>query len=460
MWLAPTPRVSPLSAVSASAPERADPPPFFADQRVSIGIFCAALIIRLAYCSWAMPLYDSDRGGVDFFWSSDGYVILAENLASDGRLAFGSNQPLTVFRTPVYPALLAAAQLLTGNVAVAVLLVNCAASSLTCVLVFGLARRLWPGLSPGFAAAPVVFPLSIHFCARSFDNTLITLMTTVFVVSAIRVIRSPQPRAAAGAGLALAVATLTKPVMLPFLLGFPLIVAILRRPALRAAIFSSAVAIAAISPWTLRNYRVTGEFIPVSTGSAWNIIAGTFVAENGPDSEVALQEASLQTRLEYARHYGRPMEPSLVRPLHFFDFPPQAERQFRPLVSGSMLTEPWRWVRKVVVNCARFWYFSSSEYNNWTSALINLPVLLFALLGLRGVERDRPLEVRWLLLFGLAYMLLYAAVMVHSTRYALPVLMLLTVPALVGVLGVGQRIAAIAGYRRRSSKAAPLPGGA
>lgn len=412
------------------------PGPALTPLRASLRLFVAAVAIRLAYCLAVVPLTPADPGAFDYFYSSDGYCILARTWYHDGKFAFHPEASPTLFRTPGYVIPLVAAYALLGNMALAATAVNCIASGLTCVLIHRALAPIAPREARWSAWALALFPLSIHYCARSFDNTFITLTTTLFVVAAWRMFILGRLLQGAYAGAALGFAILTKPVALPFVLVLPAFAAVARRRALPAALLATVVALLVVSPWTLRNYRVSGEFIPLGTGSAFNLLAGTYLADTPGDSREAWQHTLRRIAQCYEHCFRRPLDAASLRFGYFYDFTPAAEREFATLVKHSLAAEPWIWVKKPFINLARFWYYSSGDHKAAASLAFNLPMLALAIVAGRRLfrhrEPDAKLLVRWLATFAACYILIYALINVHSTRYSLPVLVWLVGLAPVG----------------------------
>lgn len=86
-------------------------------------------------------------------------------------------------------------------------------------------------------------------------------------------------RWSAAAGVALGLAALTKAVLLPFV-GLAVLFLLGRSFPRRTAVARSAALILGaalvLTPWTYHNYRVTGTFVPVSTGGGFNFWQGNW----------------------------------------------------------------------------------------------------------------------------------------------------------------------------------------
>jgi hypothetical protein len=82
-------------------------------------------------------------------------------------------------------------------------------------------------------------------------------------------------------------------------------------------------------------------------------------------------------------------------------------------------------LRKLVINCARFWYFSSSPAKSLLNGIVNASILALAFGSWWRLRKTDRASAELLALFIVAIMLLYAGVIVHSSRFSLPIVMAL-----------------------------------
>ena len=391
-------------------------------------IFACALLARLVFCLVAIPLLDLPVGPNrdDFFTSSDGYIDLAVNLVDHGTFGFAADGPPTTYRAPVFPAVLALGYGVVGDPKTAVLLSNCVASALTCVVVYLIAVRFFQSRATFRLLAPVTFfPLSIYYCASGFSDTFVTLSVTLYVYAVLVLFRAPTIGKGMLSGGAFALAALTKAVVLPLpvvLCGYALL---RRRVALRAATISMAVGFTLTSIWTVRNYVVTGHVIPVSGGLGFNMLVGTFTIDSGRDCDSSIKYGRAAALDHIRKTEGVNVSHDDLHTARHLDLSPEMDRLFRSSALGLFADRPFLLVRKVGINAVRFWYFSSSPLKSVINGTINLVVLLLAVLGLPRMMKSSRLEVELLLLIVVSFVGLYSLVIVHSSRFSLPVVLLL-----------------------------------
>lgn len=215
-----------------------------------------------------------------YTYDSDGYDRRAQNLLRYGMLASEAQPPLTpdLDRTPVYPAVLAAAFAVFGHVPAAAILLQIVLGSLTGVFAFLLAREFQftpvVGLIAGLIVA--VDPVSLMTANRLLTETLFTMLLVAGTWTVVRFWNTPGLAWLLLASILFALTALTRPIsqVLPFALVPLFLLASrhgqLRRPLLYGLMFV-VLSTALTYSWAYRNYRMTGVFT-LSTISDTNLI--------------------------------------------------------------------------------------------------------------------------------------------------------------------------------------------
>ncbi|HZW30476.1 MAG TPA: glycosyltransferase family 39 protein [Isosphaeraceae bacterium] len=127
------------------------------------------------------------------------------------------------------------------------------------------------------AAGFAVWPFSLFYSAELLSEPLGTFWLLAYVAAALEFAARPGAVRAVVAGLLLGLALLTRGnvvLLMPLTLVWA-VVQFRRRPrALAWALAIPMVALATVAPWTIRNYRVFGAFVPLSTG-AGDVLLGS-----------------------------------------------------------------------------------------------------------------------------------------------------------------------------------------
>ncbi|MFQ5428668.1 MAG: ArnT family glycosyltransferase [Phycisphaerae bacterium] len=407
-----------------------------------LAVGATALAVRLLFCFVAVPGLGLATGPSrpDFYSSTDGYWAIGVNLVEHRTFAFTPAARATTYRAPVYPAALAAGYWLVHDAGAAVLLVNCVASALTCMAVYGIAVLLIGSRATYATMLPVTFfPLSIYYCASSFSDTVVALTIALYVYALLLLVRAPTIGRGVMSGVAFAVAALTKAVVLPLPLlvcGFALF---RRRAALRPSAVSMLVGITLVGLWTIRNYAVSGRFVPVTGGTGYNMLVGNFMIDAGSDCDSSLAYGRAEARRLVRRSAGSPITTEIIRPHGFLDVPPEIDQLYGRSALRMFVADPGLAVRKLAINAVRFWYFSSSPAKSLANGLVNFAVLLLAALAFPRIARIRRTEVELLLLVLTAIVGAYAIIIVHSSRFCLPVVLPLLPIAAIGAAELRQK---------------------
>lgn len=229
-------------------------------------LFVVAFLIRLAIVVW---LRDLNVGPTTPSTNDDyEFNVFAQNLAAGRGYVTDQGQPSS-FRAPGFSFFLAGLYAVAGvNYALAFVAL-CALGAASCVLAYLLAREFfaerWARVAGVLSA---VYLAHAYFATLLLSESLFVPLLTLGVWLTVRFLKGAPLWNLALAGAVMGLATLTRPFALVLLPMFAALVLISRRP-LATRLANVAVwtmcFIAVIVPWTVRNYRVHGEFVLVAT---------------------------------------------------------------------------------------------------------------------------------------------------------------------------------------------------
>jgi hypothetical protein len=196
-----------------------------------------------------------------------------------------------------------------------------------------------------------------------------------------------------------------------------------RKQRLAPALALLAALAVAMAPWTIRNDRVTGHFIPTTLWVGASLYDGISPQATG-DSDMRF--------VEQQGFYAR-------RDVQDFEY--QADRHYRQAALEFARERPWRVLALAAVKLSRFFnpFPNAGQFGHWTIAWgVGLFESTVLLLAVAGFWQLRATSWRWLLAAGpVLYFALVHAVFVGSIRYRLPAEYPLLVLSAVGL----QRIA-------------------
>jgi 4-amino-4-deoxy-L-arabinose transferase-like glycosyltransferase len=375
---------------------------------------------------------------VFLLFRQQGLVANAGDPYDYGKIAHGFVEhgfdKLTRRAAMLYPHLLAVIYTLGGGDFV-VQILQCLLHVGTCVLVFVMGRHIYntrTGLIAGLITA--IHPMLLRYVADLHTETMLTFFCTLMVWRAVRFYDRPTVANGILLGAVGMIATLTKGVMLPFLVvyGVVWLVRAWRRPQgtpnpLGAVIAMFITMAVLLAPWTYRNYRVSGGKIVLIT----------------PGTPDAFLRGYIFTRLEFA---------TLQRP-PYTDAENESNALFRRIareagttweldevaddvnngrvMKRTIVEHPLDTVRKVVVGLFTFWYEMTSLRTSLIPAILALTSWILAFVGLKRARIEG--QPSWLLLLPIVVLNVFVAILVPLGRYSAPILPILSILAAFGV---------------------------
>jgi 4-amino-4-deoxy-L-arabinose transferase-like glycosyltransferase len=259
--------------------------------------------------------------------------------------------------------------------------------------VYRIGSTLWDGKVGAIAGmASAVHPFLIWYSSRIWVEVWGTLLFTAIIASLALLHERPSRYAAALLGLSLGAACLTKGTFLPLVVAVPVSVLGLRpRIEPRLALLAAVISLVVIAPWTIRNWRVTGTFIPVHGHMGFNIHIGDSLIAHFSESPYAITPLWERATAEAAALTG----PELAG--HFDGW--RAELAASDvLLKNSMqryLADPLFLPRKIVIHAATFWAWSDTKPKTIAIAALQAPLLIVFLLAMsRLIKQQQYRDLR------------------------------------------------------------------
>ncbi len=392
-------------------------------------ILVAALVVRLAAGVWWQERLPAGKKFA--FGDSDGYWELATMIARGQPYEYGPDH-LKIFRTPGYPAVLAALFLirdeppvLWGRAISAVL--GTAAVAAVAVLGWLLFDQRTALLA---AAITSVYPESIAAGVFVLSEAPFTPLMMVHLILWTLAWRAEQTNHMAGwsaaGGIAAGLATLMRPswlLFIPFAAVIALIASNDRRKHVAIILVMSAGLCITMLPWWIRNYRVAGRFVPTSLQVGASLYDGISPTATGASDMAFVGQFVAEQRAADA-------QPDTDRRGLFED---RLDRRLRDAAIDWAREHPARVAALAVTKFTRIWSFvpNASEFQSrWLRLILAVtytPVICLALLGAWRFARR---EWSYLLcLLPAVYFTLLHIIFVSSIRYRQPAMLPLIVLA-------------------------------
>ncbi|MGD8626932.1 MAG: glycosyltransferase family 39 protein, partial [Anaerolineae bacterium] len=292
----------------------------------------------------------------------------------------------------------------------------------TCILIYLTAGEVSSRRAAVIAAFLfAIYPNSILYSARALSETTYTFLLSLFCFGLVRMFKSPRVRTAIAAGIPFGLLVLTKgtTILLPPFLLLALLSRHYRRNLGRVVgslVLITLVAALFLLPWGVRNHRISGKVVVLSTWGGAPFYHGYYVATHlatGYGSTNLDREAALEARRLIRERYtptGQAIdeyhEDRLAYSLVW------QKIRARPLYSA------WIFLR----NLPLAWFLTYGRLTTAVSLFVHVPLLLLSLVAIVIMyRRDRQAWIRSLpLLLILVYFNLAHAVIYPHVRYMFP----------------------------------------
>jgi 4-amino-4-deoxy-L-arabinose transferase-like glycosyltransferase len=392
-----------------------------------ISVLAVAFFVRVAAAHWWQARVPQDeRFG---FGDSESYWVLAQTIVRGEPYSYGEGRQ--VFRTPGYPLLLAALMAVAGDdpPVIWARYVGAGFGSLAVALTMVLAGLLFDtrtaviagtmaALYPGAVAASVFILSEAPFCP------LMLLQLLCWSAATRQTGRCRIAMLAGCGGLAAGMATLVRPswfLFTPLAAAWALIAYNQRRRQLRICLIMLTVLAACMAGWWLRNYRVTGRFVPTTLQVGASLYDGLSPTATGA-SEMSFVTRFRNEQMLADAHATEPLEST-------FEY--RLDRRMRQAAKTWAQEHPGRVVELMAVKFVRLWspFPHAPEMQTWK---IRLAVFLgytpLLILGLWGIASFWRRGWPYALCLGPAvYVTCLHVVFVSSIRYRHPAMLALIV---------------------------------
>jgi 4-amino-4-deoxy-L-arabinose transferase-like glycosyltransferase len=338
-------------------------------------LFVTNLCLGLAFCFLFFPMLGEVISGLD----PDGY-------GNAGRIWYESGRFTTISRAPLYPAFVALVSWFSGGYRIAVIqIAQCVLLALGVVILYLLFRRTLDG-DEGMARlaslACALYPILLWYAPRLWTETFLTFMLALFTLALVRLLQEPSSARALFGGLMAGALALSKGIALVFTpLSVLILLASFRRSGWRLALLFGAAALALIAPWTWRNWRLSGAFLPIHTDGGYNFYLGNGFARHWLEAPFSYTELKALSEEDIAALYARlgsqPSNPAL------------RDRILLSAALAEFRAAPLRLPRKLLIQSLTFWYLAADFPKSLLTGALQIPIALLALPGILSAFKRR-----------------------------------------------------------------------
>ena len=387
-----------------------------------IGVFFLKLLLLLVFFPYLLSRLGENYQAAIF---PDGYAQIAENWLQGHGYRLFADTSLTMLRSPGFVIVLAAMFWLFGASLMAVQVLQLFMSFATATLIFYLAKRLFNSqLVAGLAALFFLFhPAVLIAESRGGVESTLMLCFTACVAFAYRLLDQPKWQNFVYFGILFGWTLLVKSVVAFFFPAFVLL-ACLWRPEnlsvvvlLRRFLVAGLIALLIQVPWIVRNYEISGAFVPTMTLSGMALFQGVYVVqhpESHKDNWLVLQDA-MEQQLQVARDMQLRMHenmfPQFYTPREEVDFYNQLGR----LAMDEYKRSPVLVGQSILHNGWAFWFQGRTQKATLLNVIVTAPMLLLMLWGAKlAAAKTRAV---WLLLLAMVTFIAPHLLILGVARY-------------------------------------------
>ncbi len=376
----------------------------------------------------------------------DGYDQLAANLAQGNGYRFFPDTAPTMMREPGYPLLLAGILLTVGSSFAAVKILNMILALAVAWVMTRIARRFssnrWLAVLP-----PLLFlfhPGTLIAESRGGVEMLFALLIVLFLLTVYRALEGNRwwDYAIAGAVLGVTVLVRSTPMIFPaFLLGYLLLVEGRRIPRLvicRNVALLIVVMFAVISPWIIRNFSLTGKFVPTASVLGVSVHAGEYICAHRSDGRpwFMLDHAAAMERGQLATQLGYPFRAGYYQVFYHSEDELKFSHFLTQRVLGEYKQAPLLCVKCVTYNLFNFWFAGKTGKSTLMNLVVQLPYMILAVAGaVLCVKTGRAKVLGPMALFVLYVFAVYVPILAQA-RYSVPLIPFLSILAALPLLAL------------------------
>ena len=380
---------------------------------------------------------------------ADGYNQLAENLVNGNGYRMYPDTAETLMREPGYPILLAGIYSIFGVSFVAVKLANMMMAFAVAWLMVQLSRQL-SNNQVMILGSPLLFlfhPGTLIAESRGGIELLYTLFLAFFMCTLYAAVKRNIVWYYVGSGVVLGLTVLVRSVPMLFpvvVLGYLLVFE--RERGTKALIPFRNVALMIVAmlvvlcPWIIRNYRLTGKFVPTASVVGVSAQAGEYIfTHHSGDDRWAADGKAAAERNALARKLGYPFKEGYYQYFYSSADELKFSNYLLERVAGDYRRSPGLFLRVILTNIVYFWVGGKTGNSTRMNFAVQLPLLVLGVMGILLSVRSGQLKIIAPMMLLIAYSIAVCLPILAQARYSVPMIPYLSILALIPVLATQKK---------------------
>jgi 4-amino-4-deoxy-L-arabinose transferase-like glycosyltransferase len=380
----------------------------------------------------SLLIFPAVSGPVGLENYGDGWAQIAENIVRGNGFVYNPEEASTSMtgylkREPVYALFLASILAAFGKLDPYMMLFQALINSITCFVLYFIVRKTFNRQVALLACFFYAFyPFASWYVPRIAYETLLGFLVTLLTLGLVNLFEKLSFRRALIVGLLLGVTVLCRGLFLLFPVAL-LAGLIARFGAREMRVIGCWVTVVVamlviLSPWILRNYSVSREFVPVTTMGGASYFVGNKViqyyslpantAGRTPDREANGMYAEIQNTVE-----------SRNQRLSHAQVEVQVDKTLRRMVLEDIINHPVTFVEKILKGVVLVWFHSDTGLKSTGLLFMQGPLLCLSLIGIFYAIRAK-MQVLPLLTIFIYFVLIQTALSAFG-RYSYPMVPIL-----------------------------------